>query len=554
MPSLFLRDDSLCGAERALSCVKAPCDAVANASGGVLGARGATSGGWILAATVLGSSMTFIDGTVVNVALPTLQQVFHASIVGAQWVVESYGLLLSALILVGGALGDRLGRRAVFLAGTAIFAAASVGCGLATDLTALIIARSVQGVGAALLVPGSLAIIAAEFDEQSRGKAIGTWSGATAVTMALGPVLGGWLIEHGSWRWAFFLNVPLAAAVIVISIWRVPESRAAGSQKIDWLGATLATAGLAGIVTGFLDSGVRGWRDPLVVGCLVAGVICCGAFLAVESREAAPMVPLGVFRSAAFSGANLITLLLYSAIGVFFFLFPMDLIRVENYTATAAGAAVLPMILLMSLLSPWAGGLVAKHGGRMPLVVGPLITAAGFLVFGYAPEIVGRYFPSGANYWTCYFPAFVVMGIGLTITVAPLTTVVMGAVSDDNTGAASGINNAVARVASVLAIAVLGLVMLGAFRSHLAAGSARLRLPADAVAKIEARSAELAELAPPEELSGEQRAAVERLVDESFGVGLRLVILCCVGLSLASALTAWFVIPSIGAVSANTAD
>jgi EmrB/QacA subfamily drug resistance transporter len=491
--------------------------------------------------------MTFIDGTVVNVALPTLQKVFHASIVDAQWVVESYGLFLSALILVGGALGDRLGRRAVFLTGTVIFAAASVACGLATGIEALIIARSIQGIGAALLVPGSLAIIAAAFDEKSRGKAIGTWSGATAITMALGPVLGGWLIEHGSWRWAFFLNVPLAAAVIVISIWHVPESRAAGERKIDWLGAALATAGLAGIVTGFLESGVRGWHDPLVDGCLILGVICCAAFLMVESRSAAPMVPLAVFRSAAFSGANLITLLLYSAIGVFFFLFPMDLIRVEGYSATAAGAAALPIILLMSFLSRWAGGLVAKYGGRLPLVVGPLIAAAGFLVFVYLPGYVREFVPAlpggGASYWACYFPAFVVLGAGLTITVAPLTTVVMGAVSDDNTGAASGINNAVARVASVLAIAVLGLVMLGAFRASLTAGVVRLGLLEASVATIESRSADLAELAPPAELSLEQRVALERVVDESFGAGLRMVILCCVGLSLASALTAWFVIP-----------
>lgn len=487
--------------------------------------------------------MTFIDGTVVNVALPTLQRVFHASIVDAQWVVESYGLFLSALILVGGALGDRLGRRAVFLAGTVIFAAASVACGLATGIHALVVFRSIQGVGAALLVPGSLAIIAAAFDEKSRGKAIGTWSGATAITMALGPVLGGWLIEHGSWRWAFFLNVPLAAAVIVISIWRVPESRDAGERKIDWLGAALATAGLAGIVTGFLESGVRGWHDPLVYGCLIVGVMCCAAFLAVESRSAAPMVPLGVFRSAAFSGANLITLLLYSAIGMFFFLFPMDLIRVEGYSATAAGAAALPMIFLMSFLSRWAGGLVAKRGGRLPLIVGPVIAAGGFLIFAYAPGFVAAHFSRGANYWTGYFPAFVVLGLGLTITVAPLTTVVMGAVGEDNTGAASGINNAVARVASVLAIAVLGLVMLGSFRAHLTADVGRLGLPDAAVATIESRSSDLAELAPPEELSFEQRVALERAVDDSFGAGLRLVILCCVGLSLASALSAWIVIP-----------
>src|SRR6202795_433294 len=300
---------------------------------------------WILTATILGSSLAFIDGTVVNVALPAVQANFHATLVDVQWVVESYGLFLGALILVGGSLGDLFGRRLIFVAGVAIFAAASAGCGLASNIPQLIMARSIQGVGAALLVPGSLAIISTSFDEKSRGQAIGTWSGFTAITTAVGPLLGGWLIEHASWRWVFFINLPLAAAVIAISIWRIPESRSAVAGRVDWLGSILATLGLGGLVNGFIESVNLGWRNPLVFGSLIVGFGCLITFTLVESRVTAPMLPLMLFKSRSFSGANLLTLFLYSAVGIFFFLFPLNLIQVQRYSATAAGAAVLPLIL-----------------------------------------------------------------------------------------------------------------------------------------------------------------------------------------------------------------
>ncbi|MGA8035582.1 MAG: MFS transporter [Candidatus Acidiferrales bacterium] len=516
---------SPCEAELARHCTEAVSRPTASAN----------AGPWILAATVLASSMTFIDGTVVNVAIPTLQRALHASIVDAQWVVESYGLLLSALILVGGALGDRLGRRAVFLAGVVIFAVASAGCGAATDVHWLIFARSIQGVGAALLVPGSLAIIAASFDEQSRGKAIGTWSGATSMTMAMGPVLGGWLIEHASWRWAFFLNLPLAVAVIVLSIGRVPESRAAGARKIDWTGAALAAIGLGALVAGLLEAGGVGWRNGRVAGLVAIGVVCLGAFLYFERRTSEPMVPLSIFHSGSFCAANLITLLLYAALGIFFFLYPLDLISVEGYSATAAGAAALPLILLVFLLSRWAGGLVAKYGGRLPLVIGPLIIACGF---GFMAMAI-----AGGGYWRTFFPTFLVLGFGMSVTVAPLTTVVMSAADNNQAGAASGINNAVARVAAVLAIAVLGLVMLGAFRAHLESNVARLGVAQSTEQEIAARSVQLTQLAAPAELDAEQREELRRLVNESFRSGLRLVLLCCIGLSIASAVAAWLFVP-----------
>jgi EmrB/QacA subfamily drug resistance transporter len=475
--------------------------------------------------------MAFIDGTVVNVAIPTLQKAFHANIVDVQWVVESYGLFLSSLILAGGALGDMFGRRRMFLLGVAIFAAASAACGLAPSIEALVIARCVQGVGAALLVPGSLSIISTSFDEKSRGQAIGTWSGFTAITTALGPVLGGWLIEHGSWRWAFFLNVPIACAVVVISFWRVPESRGYSVAHIDWLGALLATAGLGGVVTAFLESAKLGWSNPLVFGSLLAGVACLIIFVLVEAHSSSPMLPLELFKSRPFSGANLITLFLYAAIGIFFFLFPMDLIQVHGYSTTATGAAVLPIVLLMFLLSGWSGGLVSRYGARIPLIVGPLIGSAGFLLFALLP--------ARASYWKTVFPPTVVLGLGMAVTVAPLTTVVMSSVDRDRVGTASGINNAVARVAGVLAIAVLGIVMVKVFASHLDQSLAKVSVPPDVAQNIRSKQIELAGMELPQGVDANTVETLRSAITSAFLSSFRLIMFLCAALSTASAIVAW---------------
>ena len=511
--------------------MKSPCDEGVIRSGRDESPCTAKARPWILAATILGSSLAFIDSTVVNVALPALQANLHATIVDVQWVVESYGLFLGALILAGGSFGDLFGRRRMFVLGVTIFAVASAFCGIASGIHQLIIARSIQGMGAAFLVPGSLAIISASFDEKTRGQAIGTWSGFTAITTAIGPVVGGWLVEHASWRWVFFINLPLAAVVIAISLWRIPESRSATARRIDWLGVAVGTVALGGLVFGFVESTNLGWSNPLVFGSLVVGFAGLVAFVLIESSVASPMVPLKLFASRSFSGANLLTLFLYSAIGIFFFLFPLDLIQVQRYSATATGAAVLPLILLMFALSRWSGGLVARYGARGPLIIGPLIVAVGFGLFA-VPSV-------GADYWKTFFPAVLVLGFGLAVTVAPLTTVVMSSGGQDHAGTASGINNAVARVAGVLAIAVFGIVMVTAFGITLKHELASVGLSSELLHEIQSQASRLAGLVPPPNLDARTSAAIRAAINQAFVSGFRLIMVACAGLAIASGAVAW---------------
>jgi EmrB/QacA subfamily drug resistance transporter len=492
---------------------------------------------WVLLAAILGSSITFIDSTVVNVALPVLQRELGTDIVGAQWVVEAYSLMLSALILVGGSLGDRLGRRRVFSAGLVLFGVASAGCGLAQTTAHLVAARAVQGVGAAMLVPGSLAIISASFSREERGRAIGTWSGFTAISAGVGPVLGGWLVENVSWRWIFFINLPLAALVLLITWARVPESRdESAGERVDILGALTATLGLGGVVYGLLEAGGRGFEDARVAASLAAGVVLLILFVVVERRRGpGAMMPLALFRSKTFAGANLLTFFLYGALGGLMFFLPFNLIQVQGYSATEAGAALLPFVLTMFLLSRWAGGLVQRYGAKLPLVVGPFVAGAGLGLFALPGAGAG-------SYWTSFFPAVLVMSLGMAASVAPLTTTVMGAVEGRHAGVASGINNAVSRAAGLIAIAVFGLVMTGAFARNFSSRIEGLDLPADSRAALEAQTSRLATIRMPERLGGETRQAVERAVEESFVGGFRVVILIASALALASGLFAWLLI------------
>jgi EmrB/QacA subfamily drug resistance transporter len=514
--------------------MKPPCDDAAIRSAPADSPCRPQSGPWILAAAILGTSMAFIDSTVVNVALPALESSFKAGVIDVQWVVESYGLFLGALILVGGAAGDRFGRRKVFLTGIALFALASAACGMAQSIHQLIAARALQGIGAALLTPGSLAIISASFPEAERGRAIGTWSGFSAITTALGPVLGGWLIQHATWRWIFVINLPLAAAVILISIVHVPESRGPVAKRLDLLGALLAIIGLGGLVFGLIESPRLGWTNLRVSGSLLIAIVSLISFPFVEARAPSPMVPLTLFRSRTFSGANLLTLFLYAALGIFFFIFPMNLIQVQGYSATAAGAAALPLILLMFFLSRWSGGLVSRYGAKPPLIIGPLIAAAGFALFT-VPGV-------GGSYWKSFFPAFLVLGFGMAVSVAPLTTAVMGTVDQKFAGAASGINNAIARVAGLLAIAVFGILMVNAFAARLDRQLADLNFPPAVRQQLLSNRTRLAAIDLPSGLDPAQTTNAKTAIDNSFLFAFRLIAFCCVSLAIASAATATLII------------
>jgi len=484
---------------------------------------------WTLVATIIGSSLTFIDTTVVNVALPALQADLHATITDLQWVIEAYALFLGSLILVGGSMGDQFGRRRIFLAGVLLFTVASIACGLATSTRALIVARAVQGAGAAFLVPGSLAIISATFDDAERGRAIGTWSGFSAITSAIGPVVGGWLIEHVSWRAIFFVNVPLAIIVIALSLRCMSESRdeTRGSQ-VDWTGAALAVLGLGGIVFGLLEWSGLGANRSIVLSSIVGGFVSLSVFVAVERRVPGPMLPLTLFRSRTFTLANVLTLFLYGALGTMLWLVPLNLIQVQHYTATAAGAAFLPLPLLMFVLSRWSGGLVTRIGSRLPLTVGSLVAAAGLALYA-RPGI-------GGSYWTTFFPAVVVLAFGMAIVVAPLTTTAMTAVDTHHAGVASGVNNAIARVAGLIAIAVFGIVLVRAFNARVNPALDQLGLPAPSRAAVERELPKLAGAEIDATLAQAQRAGTQRAIDEAFVSAFRLVMIGVAVLALAAAL------------------
>jgi EmrB/QacA subfamily drug resistance transporter len=511
--------------------IRQPCDEGVLQSGEAASPCARAREPWILAATILASSLAFIDSTSTTLALPALQQELNATGVELQWVVQAYTLFLAALILVGGALGDRYGRRRVFSIGIILFTIASVWCGFAPTIGQLIFARAVQGIGAALLVPGSLAIIRASFHEEKRGQAIGTWSGFSALTTALGPVVGGWLVENISWRWVFFTNVPLALAALFLTFRCVSESRddeAAGT--LDWWGAGLATVALAGIVYGLTESPALGFTSWQVLGALAGGSVALVVFLVVESRVSTPLLPLELFRSQTFVGANLLTLLLYAALGGSLFFLPLNLIQVQGYPATAAGLALLPFVLTMFVLSRWAGGLIVRYGAKLPLIVGPSIAGLGFVVFAL-PGI-------GGSYWTTFFPAIMVLSLGMAISVAPLTTTVMNAVADRHAGVASGINNAVSRTAGLLAIAVLGIVMYAVFNSTLDTRIAPLDLPAAAQQQLATERTRLAGAEPPASLPEDTRVALEQAINESFVAGFRSIMLVAAGLAFASAASA----------------
>ena len=481
----------------------------------------AVSGRWVLAATVLGSSMDYIDGTVVNVALPSIQNSLAATGAQAQWVVESYTLFLASLLLTGGSLGDRFGLRRMFLCGVMIFAVASLGCGLAHEVGQLLFARCLQGIGGALLVPNSLALLSKEYEGVDRARAIGTWSGFAAIMTALGPVLGGWVVQYASWHWAFLLNVPVATATVWITLTKIPSRDGDTSNTpLDLKGATLVTAGLGCVTYRLLE-----WSNghPASRIAAAAGLIFLAMFILTEWRARSPLMAPELFSNRIFTGANLLTFFLYGALFATLFYLPLNLIQAQRYTPTEAGAAMLPMILLMFFLSRWAGGLIQKWGARPSLIGGPLIAAFGYLLLARSGV--------GGSYWLNYFPAVLVLGLGMTISVAPLTTVVMTSVAGGRSGTAAGINNAVSQIAALLALALTAPLFFAKFSGDLKKNLASSDVPSQVVAQVEAQQRHLGAI---QTTDPQARAAV----DEAFAGAFRLIALIAAGSAAAAGFTA----------------
>jgi len=514
--------------------------AQANSSDGI----SVATGRWVLLATILASSMAFIDGSALNVALPKLQADLQANAQQFFWIINGYYLPLAALILVGGSLGDRFGRKRVFMAGIGLFTLASVICGFAPTADLLIAARVLQGVGGALMIPGSLALISALFPADKRGMAIGTWSAFSTITTVGGPILGGVLADNGLWRGVFFINIPLALISLYALVTHVPESQEesnAGTAKpLDFIGAILVSIGLAGLSYGFIQA-----SDPLigfnqeVILALIIGVVGLIAFLVWEWRAPYPMMPLKLFKSRTFSGANALTLFLYGALSAWSLFFTLNLQQVQGYNATQAGFSSLPFALMLTFLSRRFGSMADRYGPRLFLTVGPAVVGVGFAVFG----LIGL--TSGADaFWTTFLPAVLIVGLGMGITVAPLTTAVMGAVSQQQAGTASGINNAVSRVASVLAIAILGVVALTMFRGGLDSYTLETGMSDTVRSEVLANASRLGDTASelPDTTSEQDLAAAQQAVRLAFLDMFRVVCFICAGLAWLSALLAWLLV------------
>ena len=411
---------------------------------------GSASARWVLAATVLGSGIAFLDGTVVSVALPAIEEELGGGLSGLQWTVDAYLVTLGALLLLGGSLGDMYGRKKMFVLGLGGFAIASALCAIAPSIGMLIGARAIQGVAAALLTPGSLAILQASFAPEDRSRAIGAWSGLSGVSTALGPFLGGYLVDAISWRWVFIINLPLAAVAIAVAIKHVPETKdEEGARAPDVPGAVAAALALGGVLFALIEGPARGWSDAQVITGAVLGIIGGIAFFRIEKRSKHPMLPLNVFRSRQFSGANITTLVVYGALSGALLLLVLQLQTVMGYSALEAGASLVPLTVLLLLLSSTAGAVAQKMGPRIPMTVGPIVAGVGLAMLVLVEP--------GSSYVTSVLPGVIVFGLGMSLTVAPLTAAVLAAVESRRAGVASGVNNAVARIAGLLAIALLPL-------------------------------------------------------------------------------------------------
>ena len=520
-----------------------PCEDAIIQSTSAAVPRVASAKPWVLVATILASSIANIDESVINVALPAIETDLATSIVTIQWLVNAYTLCLSALLLVGGASADQFGRRRFFIIGVSIFAAASLWCGIAPSLTQLISARAAQGIGAALLIPCSLALIGATFDENERGKAIGTWAGFSAVATAIAPLLGGWIVDHFSWRWIFLINPLLALPTIWIAYRHLPESRDPEAKPgLDWRGATLVLLGLGALIYGLIAAPISGWRDPIALAALTGGLTALTAFVWVEYGSSAPMLPLDLFRSRTFSAVNLLTLLLYAALGGVIFFVPFALIQVGGYPATFAGAAFLPFTVLMAALSRWSGGLLDRFGPRLPLVIGPAIGALGIAVMALMVE--------RGSYWQ-FVGAIVILGFGMVVTVAPLTTTVIDAVPAHRVGVASGVNNAVSSVANLLAVAILGGIAVATLNHALDRDLQSAALSETTKQAIEAARGQLVIEPALAKIQGGDRPMAQLILKGALAESIRSVLLVAALLALSAAAAGTLVPGRLTSTSSN---
>lgn len=482
----------------------------------------------ILLATILGSSMAYIDSTAMNVILPVFQLELNAKISQVQWIVEAYALIIASLLLIGGALGDYFGRKIIFIIGVIVFSLSSLWCGLSSNIQILITARCLQGLGGALMVPGSLAIITATFSTDKRGKAIGTWAAFTALMTALGPLLGGWLVENFSWRWVFYINIPISAIVLFTVSKYVPESKKRlHNAGIDLFGGLIITCGLGGIVFGLIESSNHGFDNVIIPLSIFVGILFLIIFVIYENYIPNPLIPIHLFRNKEFAIGNLITFLMYAALGGATFFVPFNLIQVQKYTPVQAGAAFMPMLIILFLLSRWSGSIVDNYGAKKPLTLGPLISGFGYLIIAFTDL-------SKSNYWYGLFPSIVVLGLGMTITIAPLTTAVMNSLSVSYSGLASGINNSLGRVAGVIAIAVFGLILFNAFNYRLSEGLTNNNIPEQVVESINSQRTRLSAIELDNDLDSKTRNITEGLINESYLSSFRLIMILTALLALTS--------------------
>ncbi|AYL95915.1 MFS transporter [Mucilaginibacter celer] len=489
------------------------------------------AGKWIMVSAILASAMAFIDGTALNVVLPALQQSLNAKGADLFWILNAYLLMLASLILIGGSLGDKLGRKKIFTAGIFIFIAGSALCGLSPGVFYLIIFRIIQGIGGALMIPGSLSLISSSIDVKERGKAIGTWSAITTVVTMGGPVLGGALADAGLWRYIFFINVPIGIAALLI-LWRkVAESRDDGAdQSIDFPGAISIALGLALLTFGFLRMPAVGLNNWQVYGSLAAGLLLLAAFIYIERTSKHPMMPLSLFNNQTFSGINLLTFFLYAGLGGGMLFMSLNMVQVQGYSQLQSGLTFLPFTVLMISIARYAGSIADKKGPRLLLIIGPALAGVGLLILSFIKQTAGP-----ADYWTSFFPGVLVFGFGMSLTVAPLTATVMGSVSDHFSGTASGINNAMTRIANVFANAIFGALAVLFFSGAMQGDLKKMPLSEKNKKAVTEQAANLGNAKVPDGINGPDRKAIETAYHNSFILAYSNIMRICAGLAFLGA-------------------